>query len=128
MRASSSRAKSARVGQLRQQPLVDQLIEQQRMGGDLRGEEITVTAQLHQARARRAVLAQQREVGRALAGRLDDASTRRSTGSCALLRRDVREQRRQQRLQTLAPGLIELAHQRRGAQLEQQPRRLGAVA
>ena len=114
--------------QPREQPLVDQLIEQQRVRGDLRGEKITVTAQLDQARARRGVLAQQREVGRALAGRLDDGEHPPQHRQLRAAVRDVREQRRQQRLQTLAPGLIELAHQRRGAQLEQQPRSLGAVA
>jgi len=35
---------------------IDQLIQQQRMARDLRGEEVPVTTQLHQARARRAVL------------------------------------------------------------------------
>ena len=42
--------------------------------------------------------------------------------------RHVREQRRQQGLQALAPGLIELAHQGRGAQLQQQARDFRAVA
>ena len=98
------------------------------MRGDLRGEKITVAAQLHQAGARRGVLAQQREVGRALAGRLDDGEHPPQHRQLRAAVRDVREQCRQQRLQTLAPGLIELAHQRRGTQLEQQPRGLGAVA
>src|SRR3989440_7565958 len=97
------------------------------MRGDLRGEEIPVTTQLHQARARRAVLAQQREVRRALARRLDDGEDPSQHGQLGAALRDVREQRRQQGLQALAPGLIELAHQGRGAQLQQQARDFRAV-
>ena len=83
---SRSRAKPARVGQLRQQPLVDQLIEQQRVRGDLRGEEIPVAAQLDQARARRAVLRSSAKYAERWPIASMIASTRRSTGSCALLR------------------------------------------
>ena len=121
-------AREGRTGRrLRQQPRIDQLIQQQRVRGDLRREEIPVTAQLHQARARRAVLSQQREVRRALARRLDDGEDPSQHRQLGAAPRHVCEQRRQQRLQALAPGLIELAHQGRGAQLQQQARDFRAV-
>src|SRR6185437_3436307 len=58
--------------QRRQQPLVDQLIEQKRVGGDLPDQELAVAADLDEPRARRLTLAQQREVRRAFAGGLED--------------------------------------------------------
>ena len=117
------------IGQLRQQPLVDQLIEQQRMGGDLlrRGSPRAGTARTSRARAAR-VLLQQRKIGRALADRLDDARARAAAPAAArCCRRDLGQQHRQQRLQAPPPGLIEPPHQRRAAQLQQQARHLGAV-
>ena len=115
------------LGQLRQQPLVNELIQQQRVGGDLGGEKIPVAAQLHQARARRAVLAQQREVRRALPDRLDDREHPAQHRQLRAAVRHVGQQHRQQRLQPPAPRLIELAHQRRATQLQQQARHLRAV-
>src|SRR6185437_966061 len=113
--------------QLRQQPLVDQLIEQQRIRGDLRRQELAVPAHLHESGARRSVLLQQRKVRRALARGLDDGEHAPQYRQLRLHPRHVGEQRRQQRLQALAARLIEPPHQARGAQLEQQARHFGAV-
>src|SRR6185312_13968573 len=56
-----------------QHTLVDQLIEQQRIGGNLTGEKIAVRGELDQALARLAALVEQREIRRAWTDRLDHA-------------------------------------------------------
>ena len=54
------------------QALVDQLIEQQRMRGDLVGEKLALLAQRDQPAQRRRVLVQQREIDGAAADHLED--------------------------------------------------------
>ena len=114
MRASSQRQVGARRRRSKQ-PLVDQLIEQQRVRGDLRGEEVAVTAQLDEPRARRRVLVQQREVGRARADRLDDprarVAARGSSGACSLP--TSASSAGSSACRRSRARLIELAHQRR---------------
>ncbi len=60
------------VGQLREQSLIDELVQQQRVRGNLPCQKVPVAADFDEPPARGGVLLQQRKVSRALADRLDD--------------------------------------------------------
>jgi len=62
----------AAVRQHLEQPLVDQLVQQDRERGDLPDQEVAVLADADQALERRRVLVQQRQVCRTAADLLDD--------------------------------------------------------
>ncbi len=61
------------IGQLRQQPRVDELIQEHRVRGDLTREEIPVPTQLDQSGSRRTILVQQRKIRGPLPDRFGDA-------------------------------------------------------
>src|SRR5882762_8531360 len=84
------RGEARAIGQFRQQPLVNQLIEKQRMRCDLLRKEITVAAKLDQTRARRGVLVQEREIRGALPDRFDDVEDPAQYGELRAARRDGR--------------------------------------
>ncbi len=60
-------------GQVRQQALIDELIQQQRLGRNLAREKLAMPAKLHQPLAGSPILAEERKVGRALPDGLDDS-------------------------------------------------------
>ena len=67
--------------QLGEQPLIEQLIQQQRMGCDLIRQELTARAQLDQPGSRHSAFLQQREIHRRCPMASTTLSTRRSTVS-----------------------------------------------
>ena len=100
------------LGKLGQQALIDQLIEQQRIGGDLLHQKVAVRP--HSSTRRAARRARSRAAARSTpsAGRSPRgfAAMRLSVGSGAGARADRGEQRRQQRLQALGAGLVQPPH------------------
>ena len=93
---------------------VEQLVEQERMRGDLAGEIVAQAADLHEPAERLCILVQEREVRRAPAYRLDDAQEPRkdelalARRACVHLR-DGHEDPRQQGRETAPPELVESA-------------------
>ena len=95
-------------GHLGPQSRIDQLIEQQRIGGNLLRQKVAVLAQLDQPGAGGGILLQQGEIGGALADRLDDPQDpahhrQRAVAAGA----NSGQQQWQQRLQPPATDLIE---------------------
>ncbi len=96
--------------QLIENPLVHQLIEQQRKHDDLLGEELAARADLHQALQRRRILVEKREIGAAAADRFEYAQRppQRRDRIGRVLERG--QQSRHQDLQPAARRLAESLH------------------
>jgi hypothetical protein len=113
--------------------VVEQLIEQQRVRGNLRSQEFAYLCQVHQPASYRRVFVQQREVRRALAGRLEDPQHAAQDVGLRGRRilRDIRDERQQPRHQRIQPGAarrVQPSQRAAIAELEQQRGHLVGLA
>ena len=98
------------------------------MRRELRDQEIAATADRDEARPRRGIFIEQREIRRAPPDGLDDAQHATRHRQRVVVGTQRREQRGQQRLQAAQPRGVEPARQGAVAEVEQQPRELAPGA
>ena len=124
MRSASSSASVRAIGRALEQALVDQFVEQQRMRGDLRGEEIAVRASSTSRAARARSRTSSAEVGGARADGLEQrraaAAARVSASPPAAASPPARGS---SGFEPPPSGLVEAPHRRRIAQIGEQARR-----
>ena len=120
------------VRRLDERTLIEQLIEQQRMRGELCDQKIAAATDRHETLPRCGVFIEQCEIGRAPADRFDDAQHAPRHHERVVASFERSEQRRQQLLQAPHPRCIESPRKCAVAQIEHQPcdlaRRLAAAA